>query len=392
MKKATLLSLLIFSQILHAQITISNAYFPTVGDSLKMAIANTATARQLRISPAGGNQTWLYNFLRANINTRPTYTEGYATPDSATLAAFPTADLVRNLTTTGQKEVFNKTTTRFERLGYVGFSLGFLNLPIRPSFNQAVLERRAPLAFNSTHSHSASFSVAFASNLLPDTLLAGLPIRPDSLRLRFQTSRQDRVDAWGEIWIPGGKYEALRERRFEQTELKLEAKIGSFVWLDITSILLQGGRPPKDTTLSYYFWSNAVKEPIAIVEFRNETDTIPSRVDYKFLPINTQTAENSPLYPDGVLRAVSATLFPNPTTGNAQLLVNHSEPMVYRLLLSNNLGQVVYDQKHFLKTGTTLPLPLAHLPSGVYFLNLVRLEIEKPDRIGQVHLLKIVRL
>ena len=58
----------------------------------------------------------------------------------------------------------------------------------------------------------------FRIDIIPDTLLAGLPIRPDSLRIRFVTTRQDKVDAFGKIKIPGsGEIDCLRERRYEIT-------------------------------------------------------------------------------------------------------------------------------------------------------------------------------
>ncbi len=361
--KKHFLFLVFLSQTLGAQPIISNAYFPSIGDSLKIGVASTTTAQQLRMSAAGANQTWTYNFLRSANPSRPSYTEGYVAPDSATLADFPLADLVRNLTTTGQKEVFNKTTTRYELMGYEGIGLGFLNLPIRPTFNQPVLERRAPLVFNTTNNNTSSFSIVFASSLIPDTILVALPIRPDSFRVRFQTTRSDKTDAWGKILIPGGSYEVLRERRFEQTETKIEAKVANIFWVDITTVLLNGSRPPKDTTLTYYFWNNSVKEPIAVVQFRNETDTVPSRVEYKYLPINTSVVENVP-------PSVSAQIFPNPTSDDTFLFVNNCESKIYDLIIQNSFGQMLFKQKQKLENGMTLKLPLAVLPTGIYFLRL----------------------
>jgi hypothetical protein len=362
MKKCLVL-LLLLSKTLLAQPIITNAYFPVIGDSLKISVANTATSQRIRMSAAGANQTWNYNFLRSVNPSRATYTEGYVAPDSTTLSVFPAADLVRISTETGQKEAYNKTTTRFELLGYEGVSLGFVNLPLRPTFNQPVLERRASLIYNTTNNNASSFSISFASSLIPDTILAALPIRPDSFRVRFQTIRSDKTDAWGKLLIPGGSYDVMRERRFEQTETKIEAQIANILWLDITTLVLNGNRPPKDTTLTYYFWSHAVKEPIAMVQFRNETDTVPSRVEFKYLPINTGVTEN--LNP-----SVSAQIFPNPMNGEAFLFINNSESKIYDLTISNSFGQMIYQQKQKLESGMTLRLPLVGLTSGVYFLSL----------------------
>ncbi len=363
MKKNLFIASFLFANSLLAQPTISNSYFPSVGDSLRFGVANNATTAFLRMGAAGGNQTWRFNFLRSATPDQASYTEGYAAPDSATLAAFPGADLVRNLTTTGQKEVYNKTTTRFELLGYQGFNLAGLTLPVRAYFNQAVLERRAPLVFNTTNNNASSYSIAFASDLIPDTIWTSLRIRPDSVRIRFQTTRNDRTDAWGQLLIPGGSYEVLRERRFEVTETKIEAKVANLIWLDLTTLILQGNRPPKDTTLSYYFWSNAAKEPIAMVQFRNETDTVPSRVEYKYLTINTAISEKRD-------PSVSATLFPNPSHDVLHVQLNNSESGFYNFSIVNTFGQTLSQQKQILDTGQILELPISTLPTGIYFLKI----------------------
>jgi hypothetical protein len=371
MKKILLLfTWLIIGKSLWAQPIISNTYFPSVGDSLKFGVANNATTSFLRIGAAGGNQTWRFNFLRSAVPTQATYTEGYAAPDSATLAAFPSADLVRNLTNNGQKEVYNKTATRFELLGYQGFNLGGLTLPVRAYFNQPVLERRAPLVFNTTNNNASSYVIAFSGDLIPDTIWANLRIRPDSVRIRFQTTRSDKTDAWGQLLIPGGTYEVLRERRFEVTETKIETKVGNLFWLDFTTIFLQGNRPPKDTTLSYYFWSNTAKEPIAMVQFRNETDTIPSRVEYKYLAINTSTSEKED-------PSVSPTIFPNPSHETLFVKINSSESKIYQFSIINTFGQIVSQQKQMLGGGQVLELPISTLPAGVYFLS-INSEQNKP--------------
>jgi hypothetical protein len=363
MKKNLFIASFFIANSLLAQPTISNAYFPSVGDSLKFGVANPATTAFLRIGAAGTNQTWRFNFLRSAVPTQASYTEGYSTPDSATLAAFPSADLVRNLTTTGQKEVYNKTTTRFELLGYQGFNLVGLTVPVRAYFNQPVLERRAPLVFNTTNNNASSYSIAFSSDLIPDTIWTSLRIRPDSVRIRFQTTRSDKTDAWGQLLIPGGTYEVLRERRFEVTETKIETKIGNFLWLDLTTLILQGNRPPKDTTLSYYFWSNTAKEPIAMVQFRNETDTIPSRVEYKYLTINTATAEKGD-------PSVSATIFPNPSHETLSVKLNNAESAIYHISIVNALGQILSQQKQSVGDGQVVELSISTLPTGVYFLRI----------------------
>lgn len=362
MKKLLFLFVL-FSQNSIAQITISNAYFPAPKDSLRINIANSATAKFVKISPAGTNQVWDYSFLRSANPTAPNTIEQYSTPDTGTLSAFPTADIVRNLTNIGQKEVYNKTSTRFELIGYQGFTLGLFDLPIKPVFNTPVLERRAPMSYNSTNNNASSFSVPLLVDWIPESVFSSLPVKPDSMRLRFQTTRQDKTDAWGQIRIPGGNYDVLRERRFEVTERKVEARIAGLLWIDVTALLLSGNRPPKDTTVSYYFWSNTAKEPIAMVQFRNEQDTVPSRVEFKFLNINTALKENEK-------PSILASLFPNPTNDIIFLEIKSSKSMTYNIALLNTVGQTLLIKKEKLQSGDVLPLYLNTFKTGIYILNM----------------------
>src|SRR5690606_39507175 len=73
------------------------------------------------------------------------------------------------------------------------------------------------------------------SALFPYTTLFRSPISPDSVRLRIAISREDEVDAWGELEIPTGTYNVLREKRTEIRSSAVEAKIiGLGGWFDIT--------------------------------------------------------------------------------------------------------------------------------------------------------------
>ena len=270
-----------------AQITLTDAYFPSANDSLQTAISLSQYTRTLRLTAASSTaQRWDYSYLRAAANSTAKTTERYlAATDTALLRQFPTAKLVRDIGG-GQLAAYNKTATRFELLGYKNIDFGgILRLPVIAKFLQPVLERRAPLAFNTTNRNQSSFVVAISSNIIPDTLLSTLPIRPDSIRVRFQTDRQDKTDAYGTLLIPGGSYEVLRERRYEVTDTKIEAKLNPLPWLDVTSLILTGTQRPRDTTIRYYFWSNSAKEPIAVLT-TDDKDSI-TLAQYKYLKMMT---------------------------------------------------------------------------------------------------------
>ena len=364
MKNICTFILLVFALYtpLMGQITITDTYFPSGGDSLVTATANAGTTAFLRITPASATaQTWDYSYLRARTATARTverFRSLSTVTDTAILRAFPGADLVI-ADSAGQLAVYNKTTTRFELLGFYGAGLGTLNLGLNPVFVPASLERRANLLFNSTNNNRTGFNLAFSTDIIPDTLLANLPIRPDSMRIRFQTNRQDKVDAWGKIKIPGsGEINCLRERRYEITETKIEMHIPRTIfWLDVTSVLLTGNTLPKDTTIVYNFWSPTAKEPLVSITTKNDTNAVS--VDYKWLPINTPTVDT-----EG--SQIGLKVYPNPVKNVLFVEINNVKSTHYAVRIFNIFGQQVLEKNI---ENSVSSVDMSTLSNGTYFLS-----------------------
>lgn len=365
---ATFLLLTCLTSQIMAQTTISNSYFLAANDSLKTAFALPQFLAGVQVS-AGSNtaQTWDYSYLRSALNSTAFQTERYlaASSDTSVIREFPTADVVRELSP-GRFAVYNVTSTRFELIGYNKINLGpTLNIPVYARFLQPALERRAPLSMNSTNKNNSSFVVSFPSSLIPDTILSLLPIRPDSIRIRYQTTRNDLVDAFGTIAIPGLSKSVLREKRYEETEFKLEAKLNPLPWLDITNLILQNGmQRPRDTTIRYYFWSEAVKEPIAVIS-TNVSGKVES-VEYKYVVINTSTLETG--YTEGVAQL---TLSPNPTQDLLTIDIADAEKGSYQLSIYDVTGRLWHTEKKDLSLSLEKwQISLNDLPSGSYWVQL----------------------
>ena len=350
-----------------AQVTLTDAYFPSANDSLQTAISLSQYTRTLRLSAASSTaQRWDYSYLRSAANSTAKTTERYlAATDTALLRQFPTAKLVRDIGG-GQLAAYNKTTTRFELLGYKNIDFGgILRLPVIAKFLQPVLERRAPLAFNTTNRNQTSFVVAISSDIIPDTLLSALPIRPDSIRVRFQTDRQDKTDAFGTLLIPGGSYEVLRERRYEVTDTKIEAKLNPLPWLDVTSFILTGTQRPRDTTIRYYFWSNSAKEPIAVLT-TDDKDSI-TLAQYKYLKINT-SVENT-AHTEGI---ASLLISPNPMTTEAVFDIKIESPSAaFSLNIVDNLGKIVLQKNLKIGKEQRVQVDFSAFANGIYWARLV---------------------
>ncbi len=367
MKRITSFTLFVFCHTLcFGQITISNNYFPNAGDSLVTANATAQTVRNISISKAETTaQSWDYSFLRALTPTTRTvdrFRALNAVSDTAILREFPTANTVI-ADTAGQIAVYRRSTTRFDLLGFFNANLGILPIGIRPKFDTPSLERRAPLTFNSTNNNKTGFNIVFSTDIIPDTILALLPVRPDSMRIRFVTNRQDKVDAFGKIRIPGSpNLDCLRERRFEITETHIDAKSNSFpIWIDITTLIPTGNFKTKDTTLVFHFWSDLYKEPLLTIRANNDS-TATSAV-YKWLAINTPTIESA--------QNITAVLYPNPTKNAINARFEGLNEGIYLLTVVDNIGRTVFNQQLNSTTNAlSLRIDTNGWATGFYFLNL----------------------
>ncbi len=361
----TVFFLLLCSASLTAQITLTNSYFPNAGDSLVVSNVAPQFLTTARVTAGGANQTWDYTALRY-LNT-PTVRQVSkfldAATDTAAIRLFPGVDLVVKANAT-QTACYNKTTTRFELMGFNGAATAGLGLPLVAAYTPTVLERRAPLVYNNIRTTTRSaFLIPFSSSIIPDSFLAIFPIRPDSLRIDFATTRTDQTDAWGTLRIANAPnaFDVLRDKRVEITETKIDAKFGR-LWIDVTSIIFVGtanGNPSRDTTTSYYFWSNTAKEPILVLT-ANARDSITNG-QIKYFPIRTDVGDLA------ATPSVALQLYPNPANDVLQLHFEQATSAPYHAQIVDISGKV-HAQQTLDNHLTDASLPITQLPKGVYFL------------------------
>jgi len=250
---------------LSAQITVTNATFPLVGDVFQNNIDVNGALPNLFLMP-GFNLTWDFSGLQTDL----TSTTNYLHPSAGTrFADFPGADLL--VIKAGREWYYNVTSGRVELLGYYGIDpvgIGInLVVPISPPFD----ERRAPMNFFDINAESSGILVPLNDTEVPANLLQLFPAQADSFRIRSAINRIDAVDAYGTLSIPGGCYEVLREKRTTYEEKRLDAKIPPLGWLDVTDIAIQtwGLTLGTDTIVAYHFFSNIDRQEIAVVRLNN---------------------------------------------------------------------------------------------------------------------------
>lgn len=349
----SLLFILAASLRLTGQITVTNTSFPAVGDTLRIATDNSPTG--IAITPPGGAQTWDFTSLESGF-LRTLAVRAAAEGQNPT--AFPTATLVVPANQNGEN-YYRVTPTAYELVGFAGADPLNFGINVVTPFNPVLVERRAPMNFFDINQTGSNLLAAFDADDLPPALLALFPIQPDSVRLRVAINRSDVVDGWGTLAIPGGTYQVLRERRLQYSDTRIDVKISVLPWTDVTALIpLPGAGLGRDTTLTYNFFSNVAKEPIAVITADHETGEV----------LFAQFKYNGPVSNTGDLAAQQASVrfYPNPASGLLQVEWADMPRDRYQITLFNALGQRVLHRSFDAEGNTVLPLDISALHSGIY--------------------------
>ena len=360
--KQTLLStlaLFFLSICTYAQITVTSASFPGLGDTLLTAIDNLPSG--IDITQAGGNQSWSYVSLEAPFNQSTEMLPAIQGPGAF---AYPDADFYSSFGE-GVVAYYRATSSKVEILGLYGGDPIGLGLETVSRFDPPLVIRRAPLNFLDNHQNEYDIAIALDADDIPGDILGELPITPDSIRIRANITRYDLVDAWGTLTIPGGIYDVLREKRTEYRELRLDAKVPILGWVDVTDVALEAfpfEGLGQDTSISYHFFSNEAIEPIAVVELNND-ETLVERVEFKGNTVTSNLQTLSKLKP-GVYA------FPNPAIVNARFEFANLPKGRYKLKIMNILGIEEWSKTYDISGNYTDKVDISSLSKGTFLYSL----------------------
>ncbi|PHN04610.1 T9SS type A sorting domain-containing protein [Flavilitoribacter nigricans] len=358
MKQIQLVILCFFVYTLQAQITVTNATFPAVGDTLLTGTDNMPA--NIQIGTPGPDREWNFKSLQSPLVLR-TVVRAASEGDAA--GNFPSADLVFKLNDNAEG-YYRVTNSALELIGLSGTDPLNLGIEITPKLNDPQIERRAPLQYGDDFESTVNISYAVSSDDIPQELLQDLPITPDSLRIRLLLNREDEVDAWGVMSIPGGTYDVLREKRTLNQDIRLDAKVGFLGWQDITDLVLEltdiGTDILGDTQIvRYHFWSNTEKEAIAVVTV-DQDGTSPVSVTFKAEDILSDLVQVTDKLQPGVLA------YPNPAMVNTNFQFVRLKPGKYRLVIYNLVGSEVWHRDYRISGPHTERVNISQLKKGTY--------------------------
>lgn len=360
MKQLALLGILVWclTPSANAQITVTNAVFPVVGDTLHYAFGNQPGAINQIFTPPGGNQQWDLS----NLQPTQFWNQIMRSPQTGLHnARFPGASLWFYPPNSNDEVYWQVTGNQVLDMGY--FGKDELGLGLSLLFNKMPdLEVSwAPVNFFDLRQSASNVLIAFDAPIAPPILLNLVPTA-DSFRIRVTYQRVSAVDAYGTMSIPGGAFEVLRRKQTEYKSMAVDVKVAPLGWIDISTIGGQQLLPlGTDTLTTFHFLNDVSKEAIAICTLNTAQNTVTG-VQYKVQP--TATATQTPVV-FGQLET-----YPNPVQNslNVRFPGDETDSDVQLILINTEGKQVLQKQVPSGTTERDIQIQVSHLAPGVYTL------------------------
>jgi hypothetical protein len=360
MKALTTVCFTLLTLAIGAQVTITNTTFPKVGDTLRYAFIDNIPAT-LSMGNVGGPQTWDFSALNMGQKNNQIFISPSAGKDAA---AFPDATL---LLQSDQQELYLKSSaTKIEALGFAGAN-PFFNAPLLVKYTKKPVFRAAPLTFISTSNSSAEFRIDISTSIIPDTLLANLPIKPDSIRILFANSDKGLLDGFGTLKMQGKTFSVLREKVESISETKLFIKLFG-LWIDPLPLL--GGNIPggfggflgQDTTYTYNFYTDSKKEVLLAAQYTTGNEATSLQIADLGGIISSS---------DDVNTTLTADIIPNPASDFCRFQVSQLRDGLYLMTIHSMQGVPVSAGMVQVTNGGVTDIDLRQIPAGQYVITLI---------------------
>jgi hypothetical protein len=354
--KYLLILLFIVPLIASGQIVIQAGSFPQPGDTLFTHIDYLPNSINIKTPMAG--ERWDFSTLQSPFARKM---DIFPASVFSEHRLFPKANAAVILKE-NQLGFFHIGEREISLMGLVGDDLLSLGVNTTTVFDPPLIERRVPLRYQEGHQTESFIQYRFATEELPPDEFEELPFTPDSIQISITLDRQDYVDAWGTLLIPGGIYDVLRERREELRSVEVEAKIGRQAWQNVTDLLSDNKKVKDQTSVSYYFHSNESVNPVAIVYMDREEQKV------------VNVAYNAPMQSDNIQQVGNIQpglyAYPNPAIVNVRFEFTNLPPGNYKLTISNILGLEEWSQTYYIDGHRTERVNIASLRKGSYLYSL----------------------
>lgn len=326
-----------------AQITVTDSDIISVGDIFYQAV-DSMPSNSITVGNSGANQTWDFSSLQ---DMEVDIIEVISPAGTPYENIHPDANICVEMD--GDLLYLDKTSSGVEMVGFVDLPVNVLMIPLPLTYN--LIYQDGP----NTIMDSVLVNIGlFDNSLAPVISLNPLHDQIDSLKINATITSNFNVDAWGNVTIPLGSYDALRLKVEEATttQFSVYCSAGGLAggWFSAETFF------PIETEIAnrYQWWSNNPMFNFMLAEL--EVDSLGDVEFVTFLTENQTTAVND-------LLSNSVSVFPNPTSD--KIIVNTD---------LNNCNYELVDVKGSVITSDNFnyntEIDLSKNAKGIYFLNL----------------------
>lgn len=339
-----------------AQISVPTSLMPRAGDTLLSAVDNLPNS--IKNIGSGRNQRWDFAMLEAPY-TRSTVWKPAS--KGAAAATFKNAEYIAPIDE--QTEGYFRTQGNdLILLGAVGPDPLNLSRKSLLRFSPGLIERRYGLRYGDAFQDEANAVLTLGEDDIPSWFRKKLPISPDSLRLRVTYDRQYDVDSYGRMIVPGGIFEVIRERRIEIIDLRLEVKVGRRRWQDVTRSVKDKELLRSQKKISYHFYSNNSKEPVAKVWMSSN--------ERKVLKIEFKPREKESVVQNVANVRSDIYVSPNPAIASVRFEFFNLPAGTYKLSIFNIIGQEEWSKMYTINGNYAEQVDISQLKKGAYLYSL----------------------
>lgn len=344
-KRFLLLSILVLSSQLIAQITINSSDLASADDTVLVGISNQTT---LDYTTTGANQTWDFSTLTRDTSRIDTFynvssaSALYQLSFNNFLTPNYQADYYNKLLNNNLPSVpggtvslnnpvfFTKNSASSSEIVGMGVEVNGVEVPVKADTVDVIYQY--PMNYNDNWT-SRSY------------LYMDMNPTFNAIFIRHQL-RQSTVDGWGTITTPFGTYDVLRVKSIITYTDSVYIDLGfGAQWLPVPT--------PQD--IEYTWWSNGNKIPLLkVVEQNGSPSTIEFRGVTNYASIATQNKTNT------------FEIYPNPA--NNVLTVNLNNYKNAQIQVIDITGKIVLTTN---TTQTKNALDVANLTKGVYFIKII---------------------
>ena len=345
-KKSLTIALAFIGLNSFGQITVTDADLINIGDVVYTAI-DSLPSNSIAIGNAGANQTWDFSALQVLEYDTIEVIDPAGTPFGS---IHPSANLC--VDDDGEYIYFDKDAQGLSFVGSDNFPYPKLILPL-------------PLTYglNSSIGPVIIMDSVFANpgfldhSLAPVISLNPLHNQIDSIKILVESSTEFNVDAYGDVIIPMGTFDALRLKTDDITTTDLFAYcsdtiFGNGAWYPMPAAIFPS---ELEVVSSYQWWTNDPLIKFALVQM--DIDSLGEINDVDFMHSPSPSSVTN-------LSSNNFNIYPIPATNNLTIEAQNND--FTSLNLVDVTGKVIL-KKEFTQSTS---LDVSHIAKGMYYLNL----------------------